>query len=54
MARIHVDNLFHLDICSNSLSSEFRFWGVAIINLYSSSMDHDAKRNLLKLNVLSE
>jgi hypothetical protein len=42
VARGYVVNLFHLDICSNSVSAKLRFCRIAIIDGHSSDVDDAA------------
>ena len=48
VARNYVDSLFHLDICSNPISSKLRFCRIAIINRHSSDVDNAAVQRQLK------
>jgi hypothetical protein len=42
VARNYVGSLFHLDICSDPISSKLRFCRIAIIDRRSSNVDNAA------------
>jgi hypothetical protein len=48
VASNYVDSLFHLDICSNPISSKLWFCGTAIINRHSSDVDNARVQRQLK------
>jgi hypothetical protein len=48
LARGYVGSLFHLGVCSNSVSSKLRFCGTAIIDRRSSDVDDARVQRELK------
>jgi hypothetical protein len=48
VARNHVDSLFHLGVCGNSISSKLRFYRITIAHRHSSDVDNAHVQRQLK------